>query len=174
MADESNEQEPGQGGGETPAPTWDGWLESQDEATRSLIETHTSGLKSALQSERDARGKAEKALREAAGKAEAGSTAQQALTETADQLAAESQRADGYEALHAAGATNLKLAWLAAQSGDYVDRKGQLDVASLKRDFPELFTKSAAPRANAGSGTGDPAPKGGSMNDWIRGAAGRQ
>jgi hypothetical protein len=158
---------------EKAAPTFEGWLESQDETTKGLVSEHTKNLKSALESERSQRKGLEKQLRDAARQAEAGSAAEKSLTELADKLAGQEQQASFYEVAHAAGVTNLKLAWVAAQSGDYFNKRGDFDLATFRKEYPELFKAPPPPPSNAGSGTGGKQPVATGMNDFIRGVRGR-
>jgi hypothetical protein len=171
---QSQQGQQGQQGGGTPPLNFDAWLGSQDETVRGLIDSHTKGLKGALESERTQRKDFEKQLRDAAGKLEKGSEAEKQVTALADQVKSANGRADFYEAASAAGCTNLKLAWLAVQQdADLTDSKGNVRMDALKTAFPELF-KSAAPRvpgnAGSGAGQGNAAPN---MNAIIRQAAGR-
>jgi len=150
--------------------TFDAWLAKQPETLKTLYATHTSGLTTALASERTAHKDLEKQLRDMAKKAGDGTEAQKSLTEQADKLAAESQKTEFYDKAHTAGVRNLKLAYLAAKEATLVNDKGDCDFTKLKTAYPELF--AAAPKGNAGDGTGtDGKPF--SMNEQIRQKAGR-
>jgi hypothetical protein len=151
------------------------WLEKQDAIVRGLYDTEVQGLKSALKSERDARGTLEKDLRDAAAKAEKGSEAEKQLTGMADRVAESDGKAAFYEAAHGVGVTNLKLAYLVAKQDELFDRKGNPDFEALKKGYPELFGKPGAPPpppGNAGAGTGGTPPAKQGMNEFIRAAAG--
>jgi len=161
-------------GGEKPQ-TFEAWLEGLTPEAKVLLDTHTAGLKSALDSERGTRKDLEKQVRDLAGKAEKGSEAQTELTRVADGLAEADRKTDFYEAAHAAGVNNLKLAYTVAVQDDMFDRRGGVNFEALKTAYPQLFGGTpAAPPGNAGAGTGTqpPAPKGG-MNEFIRRQAGR-
>lgn len=161
-----------QGGGGT--PTFDDWLGGQSADIRTLIEGHTAGLRSALQSEREQRRQFERELREAASQLEQGSAARTRLEEINQNLDTAERRAAFYESAHASGVTNLALAWLAVQQDpEMSDRRGNVDMARLREKFPELFGRQAAPAGNAGSGTQTAPASGASMNNFIRAAAGR-
>jgi hypothetical protein len=167
-------QDQQQGQGET--LDFETWLGRQDDTVKGLIDGHTKGLKSALESERTQRKDFERQLREAAGKLEKGSEAEQRVTKLADDLGTATRRADFYEVASAAGCTNLKLAWLAvSQDADLMDSRGNVRMEALKQAFPELFkaTQQPAARGNAGSGAGQGGTPTASMNDFIRRAAGR-
>lgn len=174
MPEEQQQQQQGSGGSGT--LNFDTWLGQQDGAIQTLISEHISGLKTALQSEREQRRGFERELREAARQAEEGSTARQQLDRLGESLALTERQAAFYEAAHGAGITNLKLAWLAVQQDEGLqDRAGNVNLDSLKEKYPELFAtqRPQTPAGNAGSGTGGSPPAAGqSMDDWIRRRAG--
>jgi hypothetical protein len=153
--------------------TFDGWIKDQPDDVKNLLEGHTKGLKSALESERGSRKDLEKQLRELAKKAEAGSDTEAQLTALADQQATATRRADFYESAHREGVTNLKLAYTVAVSDDLFDKKGNVDFAEMKKSYPELFGQAPSANANAGSGTKVPPKPTKSMNDFIRKSSGR-
>jgi len=169
---------PQTGQGETPPAgdlTFDTWLPNQDDAVQGMIESHTSGLKSALQRERDARKSFENQLKDAIKAADDGSELQQQLQAMSNANEELTQKTAAYEAFAVAGISNFKLAWLAASEMGAIDKKGNVNLESLRTSYPELFgTKRAgAPAGNAGSGTGGQPPKSFSMNDAIRSAGKR-
>ena len=166
---ESNEVERG----DEQALVFEDWVKEQDEPVKNMLDGHTKGLKSALVSERENRKSLEKQLRELATKAEKGSEAEQRLTQLADELTEESRRADFNEAAHAAGVTNLKLAYLAAIKDDLFDRKGEVNFEGLKKVYPELFGGRKLPRGDAGTGRENGQPASADMNQFIRRSAGR-
>jgi hypothetical protein len=154
--------------------TFDGWYGKLPEEQKALIETHTKGLKSALESERGSRKDLEKQIRDLAGKAEKGSEAQTQLTRLADDLQKADTRADFYEAAHAAGVKNLKLAYQVAQIDEMFDKHGRVNFNVMKESYPELFAGNPTlPRGDAGSGTQSKPKTGASMNDFIRKSAGK-
>lgn len=169
---------PADNGGGTPQNqetlTFDSWFATQDEAVKGLLDTHTNGLKSALQSERDQRGKLQGELKKVTKELEEGTEARkqlESITTKLDEL--ETQNAV-YETLTAAGITNLKLGWMAVQASGALDKRGNVNIETLKAEYPELFKKAAPPPGNAGSGQNNGLPAGnGSMDDYIRRAAGR-
>jgi len=168
MADEGQAQGgTPEGQGETPsAVSFDAWLGDQDETVRGLIDGHTKGLKSALETERaNAKGLA-KQIRELSGKLDQNSDAAKQLTELSGKLETEQKRADFYEAATAAGCRNLRLAWLAAS----VDG---LTLEQVRTQHPDLFG-ATRPATNAGNGA-QQAQTGAAqgMNAFIRKAAGR-
>jgi hypothetical protein len=171
------------GGGSASAPAGDGdqgqsagelsfdkWIESQDEKVKGLLEGHTKGLKSALDSERETRKGFEKQIKDLMGKAEKGSEAERQLGTLLEQAEATNRKAAFYEEAHTAGIANLKLAFIVASTEGLFDKKGNVDFATMKTSYPELFAKPLI-KGNAGEGT-DSAPTGKSMNDIIRRAAG--
>jgi hypothetical protein len=166
----------GQGTGQAQgaAPTFETWLEKQDDTVKGLLDGHIKGLKTALDSERGSRKDMEKQLREMAKKAEDGSEAQKKLTGMADQVSAADRRADFYEEAHRAGVSNIKLAFLVAEKEDLFDSKNRVNFEAMKKDYPELFGGKPVPDGNAGNGTeGTPGGAAKDMNAMIRRAAGR-
>lgn len=168
--------DPGQGGdpSKQAAVVYETWITEQPAEVKTAIEGHITGLKTALESERVSRKDLEKQLRELAGKAEKDSDAQKRLTEMADQMGEADRKADFYEAAHAAGVANLKLAYLVAQQDELFDRRGQVNFETMKGSYPELFgAAKKAPAANAGAGTNNNQAPAGGMNAFIRQSAGR-
>jgi len=153
--------EPGAGQGQQEGGTpesWDAWLEAQPQEVRALYETHTSGLRSALQSEREQRDDLARQLREATGALEEGSAAREALEQVNVQLEAAQRQADFYAeaARPETGCTNPRLAYLAAQEIDVFDRRGNVNWERLKEQFPELFKKQGPAPTHGGEGSGGP------------------
>ena len=151
--------------------TFDSWFESQPEEIKGLIDSNVSGLKSALDSERNERKALAKQIADLKGKAEKGSELEQQLNALNAQLEATSAKQAFYESAPA-DVGNLKLAWMAAQDG-HTDKKGNVDWNSLRSAYPELFRKQTTPPANAGNGRGQEGGNQQSMNSFIRKAAGR-
>jgi len=155
------------------ALTFEAWQAALPEDQKALIDGHTKGLKSALDSERGTRKDLEKQLRDLAKKAESGSEAQAQLTQLADNLQAADRKADFYEAAHAAGVRNLKLAYTVATSEELFDKHGRVNFDEMKKSYPELFGAAQVPPGNAGSGTQTNQNGKADMNSAIRKAAGR-
>ncbi len=154
--------------------TFDLWLAGQPPEVKNLIEERTNGLKSALDSERLQRKDFEKKLRDAAKKLEEGSESRKALEDMAGKLSNLEKQASFFDAAHSAGATNLRLAFLAAQESGLLDGDvGKIDFERFKADFPELFSSPKTPPGHAGTGT-QHTPAARSMNDFIRTSAGRR
>ena len=153
---------------------WDAFHKSLPAEAQKLISERESGLKTALGSERDARKDAEKDLREVAADLEKGSAAQEKVLKLADQVAAETQKADFYEDAHKDGVTNLKLAFHVAKTDDLFDKRGNVNFKKMKEEYPELFGKKKAPPGDGGEGTGTGLPgEKVDMNALIRKKAGR-
>ena len=174
--DPGGQGEGGQGGQQQQQPlVFDTWIAGQGDEVKALLDGHTRGLRTALESERTSRKDLERQLREAAAKAEKGSDAQKQLESLSGQLETLGRQTEFMEAAHAAGVTNLKLAWLAVQQDSALsDRSGRVDWKRFQEQYPELFggAKQKAPAGNAGAGTQGQAPHAG-MNEFIRRAAGR-
>lgn len=162
------------GGGETQLPAnFDEWLPSQPEPIRALVEGHTSGLKTALASEREQRKELARQLRDATAAAEKGSTLAKTLEEISGRAEAAEKRAVFFEMASqpGIGCTNPRAAFLVAQAEGLFRKDGTPDWAALQVVAPELFRKAG--QANAGAGVGAPPPAKASMNDFIRRSTGR-
>ncbi len=168
MAEETQDTGTSEQQGET--PTFDGWLASQDEATKALLTKHTSGLKSALDDEKSTRKQLAKQIAELSKQAEEGSALKAALEKTSQDYAQTSRKATFYEGAPS-DLRNLKLAWLAAQDADLIDKEGTADWKALRAQAPELFGKVTP--GNAGNGAGQTGQGVQDMNTFIRRSAGR-
>ncbi len=148
------------------------WLDEQPKNVKDAILANEAKLRGALKDERDERQNLEKQVRTLSDKAEKGSDLQKELDGLANKIAESDARADFYELAHAAGITNLKLAYRVATDEGHIDKKGRVNFDALKAEYPELFAgKVKAPKNNAGDGSPDGQPPR-SMNDWIRAQAG--
>jgi hypothetical protein len=92
------------------------------------------------------------------------------IAELSAAAASAQQYADFVDSAAKVGVKNLKAAYLVAQHGGYIDKKGALSLEKFRADNPEFF--SAAPDANAGRGAGT-ATAGNDMDAFLRRAAGR-
>lgn len=147
------------------------WIGDQPENVRTMLSGWEHGLKTALQNERDARAQLQKQLREMTGRAEG--ELQTQLTQLTNQIGEVDQRAAFYETAHAAGVSNLRLAYLVAVQDDLFDKSGRVNYDRMRTEYPELFAGSRkTPAGNAGVGASNQPPAR-SMNDFIRKAAGR-
>lgn len=184
---ENDQQGTGQAQGDQQAATqggtpetWQAWLEAQPEDQRTRIttlhESHTQGLRSALDNERAQRREFEKQLRDLQPKVEKGSALETQINTITAKLDSANRRAEFVEEAvkPEIGIVDLKLAWLTvnAEPDTYLDKRGRVDFALLKQNHPALFKSAAPPRANAGNGAGQ---DGGTsnMNDFIRRQASR-
>ena len=147
---------------------FDEWMAQQDQAVRSAFDAHVSGLKSALESERDARGKLEKQVKDFG-------PLQDQLKQAQSQLSQTARKADFYEAI-AGRSQNPKLAYLAAVEGQHFTDDGQPDIEGLAGAYPELFALEdggGRPPGNAGKGTQKkPKTEKPNMDTFIRKVAG--
>jgi len=161
------------GAGEKPEKgklTYDTFVSGQSEEVKTLLEENVTGLKSALESERDARGDLEKKVREVAKEAEG--EAKEKLEALANELKAADQKADFFVAAQAVGVSNLKLAYIVAIDEELFDRRGNVNFEKMKADYPELFgEKPKTPKGYGGSGQ-TPPDAGTDMNKRIRRKAG--
>lgn len=170
----------------TSAAAWDtldAYMQSLSEDQRGtvskLLDSHTQGLKTALDSERTNRKDAEKKLRDAAGKVVDNADLQKQLTDMADAQLAANKRADFYEdaAKPELGLADAKAAWLIinAEADEYINHRGKIDFDLLKVNHPGLFkspTTTPVTRHNAGNGAGQGGAGNFNMNDYIRAEAG--
>ena len=179
--EQQNEQQETTQDGETPASdtqpvTFETVYKALPETQRGAIDSHITGLKSALSDERNGRKELEKRLRELSKQADEGSALRAQLDKLAEEQSTTTARATFFEAAHEAQVKNLRLAWLAAQEYGLLDPKtGETDFAKLRSQAPELFAPKLTPTAHAGNGARQAgAVDGRTMNDFIRAAAGRR
>jgi len=159
---------------ENEALGWDTFHASLTEEAQALIEAHESGLKTALKSEREARGELESKLKELASKMEEGSEARKEADKLANEVALGNQKADFYEEAHEEGVSNLKLAYVVAVQDGLISSRGKIDFKTMKEEYPELFGRKIVPPGAAGEGTGGRLPgEKVDMNALIRKKAGR-
>lgn len=149
---------------------FDSWLDGQPEHVKQGFTGKTTGLYSALESERQQRKDLARELKKLSGEATQGSEAQKALGEMSTRLEQAEQRAAFMEdaSKPEIGCVNPKLAFLVAQADGLFKRSGEPDWAALKGAYPELFGKRMTPPGNAGSGNGSPPAQKADMNSWIR------
>lgn len=166
----------GSGENSEPGPglVFESWITDQPGEVRSLLDGHERGLKSALESERETRKNLEKQIKDLVGKAEKGSEMERQLNELVQVQAQAEARAAFYEEAHAAGITNLKLAWIVVGNDGLIDGKGRVNFGEMKTRYPELFTGTRAAPGNAGAGTNSLPTGKSTMNDFIRTASGRK
>lgn len=184
-ADSSKTDPSGGGAGSTePDPTdqpetFDTWLEAQPEDVKTkvaeLYNKNVSGLKSALQSERDEKKGLSTQLKELLPKAEKGSELEKQLTEMANKAESAERRAlFAEEAIQPEiGCRNIKAAYAIAIAEELFDKRGNPEWERIKTAAPELFGTANA-NANAGAGTNRNQPVKKDMNAFIREATGRQ
>lgn len=159
---------------------WDTWLGDQPETVQALVDSHTKGLKTALQSERQQRADLAKQLREATKGLEKGSDLEKNMTALTAKLEQAELRARFFEDASKpdVNCTNPRMAMLAAQELGAIDGHGRINWDAIKTVFPEIFRQARPPQGNAGAGTAVPPPGGSTdpskaMNSLIRRAAGR-
>lgn len=171
-----NKKDPAPEGGK-PSPAakplvYDSWIDEQPEEVKTMLTGQTAGLKSALDSERENRKDLEASLRDEAAKAEGDRKI--ALEGMADDIKAADQKADFYESAHAAGVTNLKLAYHVAVTDEMFDRRGNVNFDTMKTGYPELFGgKPDNTKGGAGEGRNNSNVEPFDMNKLIRQKAGR-
>jgi hypothetical protein len=170
--------------GATPPADWESLLASLPEDTRGLAqklheadhESKVTGLKSALDKERDSASSAAKQLREMAKTAEAAIA--EKLNKLADEKDAEIEDARKestfYREAASAGvsADKLSRAWLLCKNAQYFTSRGDPDINAMKAEIPELFAAPVKPAAqvHAGNGTQQNAVVKGDFNTNLRNA----
>jgi hypothetical protein len=143
------------------------FLETQTDEVKEAYEQHVHGLKSALQSEREAHGRFEAQVKEVSGKLEATDATRQALEKASTETGV---KVKFFDMAHKAGVTDLSLGYLAAQQDGLIKPEG-IDFGKLKENHPQLFVGKAVIPGNGGernlpTGTGDS-----QINQAIRDAA---
>ena len=162
--------------GETPAAgdlTFDGWYKTLDAPVQGVVDDHIDGLRTALNTERNERKGMEKRLRDIQKQAESGQDIQAQLQQVTEEMGTATAKVAFFEAAHAANVRNLRLAWLAAQDAQLVDKKtGAIDFNELRKVAPELFAAKTIPTGNHGSGSQQDGVSKPGMNDFLRAATG--
>ena len=164
MADEKT-------GTEATAVNFGEFIKTQPDNVRAAFDEHTKGLKTALDSEREARKNFETQLKAQMATVEGeGKKKLEALLAERDEANA---AASFYEGAISEGVNNPKLALIAAKS-DGLIKNGRTDWAALKKAYPELFAKTGTlPWPGEGSHNKTDLKPGDFMNDMIRGKAAR-
>lgn len=170
MAEETQDAGTPETTGET--PNFETWIQTQDETTKALLDKHTAGLKGALDDEKSNRKALAKQIVELSKQAEAGSALKGELDKLTATFEKTSRKATFYETAPA-DVANLRLAWLAAEDAELVDKDGTANWDALRKQLPELFRKAIVPAGNGGNGAGQTGQGTQSMNDFIRRSAGR-
>lgn len=177
---QENQGQENQGGDEL---TWDAFFNELDDVRKDLIASHTRGLKSALDAERERAKRFERELKKLSGQAAEGSDLRASLDKLQADLAAANLRASFYASAipNEVEADAIELAFLAAERGGFIGRDGDIDWKGLKAAHPRLFRQAPATptvRANAGAGVGQRQEQAEStdakMNRALRQAFGRR
>lgn len=170
------EQKDDNQGSGTEYGSFDEYLSTLEEPIVKLYEENISGLKNALESERENRRKLSEQVKKLNPLAEKGSEIEQKLTETVKLLEEAEQRSVELQrrALFAEQAirpevscSNVRAAYALAVSEGSFDRDGNPDWDRLREIAPELFKTTS--QTNAGNNS---KPKPHDINAAIRRAAG--
>ena len=186
MADEGNAQAQAnsQQSGETPAttqpatpaPAFDEWLKGQPADVQKLLDGHfaerTTGLKSALDSERNSRAELDKQLKKALSELKEGSEARDQLEQARNALALANLRADFVNAAYAAGAAKADRLFRLAHTEGKLEKAEINDefIATLKAEYPEYFP-APAPKEKPATEADKRGPATEPSQDWQRVAA---
>lgn len=157
-------------GNQQPALTWDTWLADQSDEVKALAETANAGLKTALQSERDARKQLDAQLKKLSKSAGDNAELTQTIEDLRTQLEGQTRKANFATDL-GNSVTDVELAFIAAERIGAFDRDGRVNVEKLKAAHPALFNKqpAAPPPGNHANGSGNPGGAGTDINALIRG-----
>lgn len=147
MSDEQDKEQT-QEKPKTQYASFDAFVEGLDEPLKELYNSHISGLKNALEGEKENRRKLSEQVKALAPKVEKGSELEQKLAETVKQLEEMEQRSKeanrrAYFAEDAirpgVGCTNVRVAYALAVSENLFDAEDKPKWAELKKLAPELF-----------------------------------
>ena len=156
--------------------SFDSFLAEQPDNVKALYEASVSGLKSALESERDSRKKLTEQVKSLSPQVEKGSELERKLEETAKLLVeAEQREAEvnrrakfAEEAVRpGVNCTNIKAAYVYAKAEGLFSEQGEPDWKKLKELAPELFRNAPVTKAGASGKTA-----GDDINAALRRAAG--
>jgi DNA repair exonuclease SbcCD ATPase subunit len=157
--------------------TFDEYLATVEEPIKALYEEHTSGLKTALEKEREERKELNSKVKQLHEKAEKGSELEKQLSETLERL---EQAERNYEAtqkrikfaeqasMPEIGCTNPKEAYALAITENLFDKNGEPEWKAIQETAPQLFRKTTTDAGKTGSRTGN------DINALIRQKAGLQ
>lgn len=155
---------------------FDAFLQTQPDTIKGLYASNVSGLKTALESERESRKKLSEQVKTLSPQVEKGSELEKQLTEMVKRLEeAEQREADSNRRAKFAeqairpgvGCSNVKAAYALATSEKLFNSEGDPDWKALRQLAPELFRQK--PEMDAGA-TGRAA--GDDINAALRKAAG--
>lgn len=156
--------------------SFDSFLANQPDDVKALYEANVSGLKSALESERDSRKKLTEQVKSLLPQVEKGSELERKLAETAKLLSeAEQREAEiskrakfAEEAIRpGVNCVNIKAAYAFAKAENLFSEQGEPDWKKLKELAPELFRNAPVTKAGASGKTA-----GDDINAALRRAAG--
>ena len=170
--DPKGKQDPGQVEMQAPELTYKNWMGQQTKEIQALVTENVTGLKSALESERENRKGVETQLRTLAEELEGDH--KEAIENMANQLDAVTLQNDFYEDALAEGVNNPKLAFVVAKEYKLIDRKGRVNFDKMRVDFPELFgVLPKGSKGGAGAGLNQDLESAQTMNTLMRKAVGR-
>lgn len=165
-------QDPGQGEKQAPELTYENFMSQQTKEVQALVTGNVTGLKSALESERENRKGVEAQLRTLAEQLEGDH--KEAIENMANQLDEVTLQNDFYEDAIAEGVNNPKLAFVVAREYKLIDRKGRVNWNQMRVDFSELFgILPKGSKGGAGAGLNQEPESAQTMNTLMRKAVGR-
>lgn len=170
--DPKGKPDPGQVETQAPELTYENWMGQQTKEVQALVTGNVTGLKSALESERENRKGVESQLRTLAEQLEGDH--KEAIENMANQLDEVTLQNDFYEDAIAEGVNNPKLAFVVVKEYKLIDRKGRVNFDKMRVDFPELFgIKPKGSKGGAGAGLNQEPESAQTMDKLMRKAVGR-
>ena len=169
--DPKGKQDPGEGEKQKPELIYKEWMGQQTKEVQALVTGNVTGLKTALESERENRKGVESQLRTLAEQLEGDH--KEAIESLANQLDDLTLQNDFYEDAIAEGVTNPKLAFVVAKEYKLIDHKGRVNWDKMRADFSQLFgILSKGSKGGAGAGMNEEPQSADDFNKAIRRAAG--
>lgn len=139
----------------TPNGTFEAWYNGQPDDVKSMLDNHISGLKTALNAERDNTKSLSKQIKDLQVSAEKGSALEKQLSDLQARLTESERHAGFIDGAHNAGCSNVKAAYMLAKANDDLwKRDGTPDWEAIKETAPEFFMPRGG--GSAGSGTNTP------------------
>lgn len=150
------------------ALTFETWHGSLPDDHKGLVDSHVSGLKSALERQKESNQELRKQLQEALASKEANDT--QKIADIQGRLEESDRKGKFYESAIEAGVKNVRLAYIAAKEDGLILKDGRVDADKLRASYPEFF--AAKPPTNVSQGTRNGEAASGTFGEALRQAIG--
>jgi len=158
--------------GETPKD-FEAWLAQQPDDVREMYERHISGLKSALEREREAHRTLEKQLKRISKGEEVPEAIRTQLEALEQQVSAARRRADFVAQAAQRGAKYPKLLLAAVDLNGIESLEDDNLWHGLAEQYPDLFSSKPQVQSTGDAGAGEKPPEAPSVDRFIRTLAGR-